>query len=168
MEDTNEQDTLHLPEKMLQSINNIIQDVPTTISNENVEFTTQFAKSLIQESSSKSGTVSTNDLSNLPSSWTDFLLSPTKKSLKNDGNCGGDDTNCASTPQKQFTDLESPVNTAEVQIQENMKTGSGKEDKGKWMIPEDLPIEIRVNIALCLIELKASCSIAVSDLSSLH
>ena len=168
MEDTNEQDTLSLPEKMLQSINNIVQDVPTTISNENVEFTTQFAKSLIQESSSKGGTVRTNDLATLPSSWTDFLLSPTKKSPQKDGICGEDHADSTPTPQKQFTDLESPVDTAEVKNLENRKTGPGKEEIEKWMIPEDLPIDIRVNIALCLIELKASCSIAVSDLSSLH
>ena len=156
-----EETGLRIPEGMMRCINQIAETSEPTSTAPNVEFTTKFAESLMQDASSKDVAKHT-DLSTHPSSWTDFLLSPTKESSSKDGKQSGNEAffkgdQTLSGSQKDITDLDE--STAAVR---EMKSVPDDDCNRKWFIPDDLPIDLRVKTALCLIELKIPCNIQVS------
>eukprot|EP00794_Sanderia_malayensis_P008278 gene8278-9162_t len=90
------------------------------------------------------------DLTSLPSSWTEFLLSPRKGS-----------EHCPipeQTPPKRFIDLDEHKN----QLREASNQPDFLQDEQVeqlWHIPDVLPIDIRVKTALCLIQLNKQCNV---------
>ena len=152
-----EEDTrLKIPETMLHCINQIAQTNESASTAPNVEFTTKFAESLIQDISSKD-TPKHTDMVTRPSSWTDFLLSPAKGNQLEDGKQIDKDEHHLDSSQKDLVDLDE--STAAVRDVSSAAGGKGSKD---WFIPDDLPIDLRVKTVLCLIELKIHCNIRVS------
>ena len=154
---------LKMPEEMVHCINQIAESTETVSAAPNLEFTAKFAKSLIQEKPSKKDSSKQTDLTTVPSSWTDFLLSPTKDSHFKDGAWSEKEASFKedlNTSQKDFVDLDQ--STADVR---KGKDAANDADENKWFVPDDLPIDIRVKTALCLIELKIVCNVRVSLLS---
>ncbi len=88
------------------------------------------------------------DLTSIPSSWTDFLLSP-QKDNQNQLNMS------ESNSEKSFLDLDKQTKSVDDVESENAPNDD-------WMIPDVLPIDLRVKIALCLILLNKQSSIEVS------
>ena len=155
-ENADEGSTLKLPEEMIQHINQIAESNQAERAAQNVEFTTQFAESLIQKTTSEKDVPKQTDLTTLPSSWTDFLLSPTKESSFKDGGRVDKAEHQIETFQKDIVDLDE--STANVRQNTNVVDGGNQK---AWFIPEDLPIDIRVKLVLCLIELKVNCNVQV-------
>ena len=147
---------IRLPESMLQCIQQIAGTSETASNTSNVEFTTKFAESFIQDSAAKD-LPKHSDLAT-PASWTNFLLSPTKGSQSKDGRqleaFFSQDHDLHSS-QKDIVDLDE--STAVVR-----DAKSSDDSSDKWSIPDDLPIDLRVKTVLCLIELKIPCNIQVS------
>lgn len=143
--------------EMLQSIKHMAESSETVPEVPNVEFTTRFAESLIQNATPLKDTPKQTDLTTLPSSWTDFLLSPTKESQSKDGGGSEHHEHQVDASQKDIVDLDQ--STAALR-QTAAVVDRGNENQ--WFIPDDLPIDIRVKTVICLIELKANCNIKVS------
>ena len=148
---------IKLPESMLQCIQQIAGTSETAADAPNVEFSTTFAESFTQGSSAKD-LQKHSDLATPPTSWTNFLLSPTKGSQSKDGRQQeaffSKDHHWDSS-QKDIVDLDE--STAVVR-----DATPDDSNSDKWSIPDDLPIDLRVKTVLCLIELKIPCSIPVS------
>lgn len=161
LDNAEEETGFRIPEEMMRCINQIAETSEPTSTPPHVEFTTKFAKSLMQDTSPKDVPKHT-DMSTHPSSWTDFLLSPTKESRSKDGKQLGKqaflkDDQTLSGSQEDITDLDE--STAAVR---ELKSVPDDDCSSKWFIPDDLPIDLRVKTALCLIQLKIPCSIQVS------
>ena len=145
-ENVEETSDVQLPPKMIESINSLLESNQT--ENTNVEFTTQFAKSLVQETQP----VRENpDLSTVPPSWTEFLLSPSKNAQVEE-----------EARQTEFVDLDKvSKEEMEEKVVEEVDV-SAKGDNDQWSIPGHVPIDIRVKIAVSAIELKVCFDVQVN------
>ncbi len=92
---------------------------------------------------------SQTDLTSVPSSWTEFLLSPRKGPRDNS-------LSLDTTSQKTFIDLDFHKKTHDL-----VSEVSAVHEDEEWVIPDALPIDIRVKIVLCLIQLNKRCNVEV-------
>eukprot|EP00795_Rhopilema_esculentum_P004300 gene4300-20500_t len=137
-ENVEETSDVKLPPKMIESINSLLET--KQIESTNVEFTTQFAKSLVQETQP----VRENpDLSTVPPSWTEFLLSPSKNAQAEE-----------EGRQTELVDLDKVSKEVMKEKMADKADVSAKRDNDQWNIPDHVPIDIRVKIAVSAIELK--------------
>ena len=145
---------LNFSKETLSSISRLTQ---STISEKDNEFTSKFTQGLLQDDKGSNVESTSTDV-NLPpggTSWMSFLLTtPTKP-----GASAGNST--FQSPAKEFLNLDS-------QSKSKMQEGDVKfkvsEEKNKEIcIPEYLPIDIRVKLAISLIQLERKVNIQVNQ-----
>ena len=127
------------------SIDDIVR---TTVFNsyyQNTELCSRFAQSLVKDRTfpieSKPNDHHT-DLTSFPSSWTEYLMSPHKDHAKQL-------LHASEPPIDDILDLDQ-----QTVLLKNTHTSPVPDKCFEWVIPVDMPIDIRVKIALCIIQLK--------------